>query len=579
MHEIDLLSDIGTAIVAATVLAVAARALRQPLILAYLLAGVVIGPQMGLGVVRDHESIELIAEIGLILLLFIIGLEMDLQKLLAAGRPLVVTGLLQFPLSVALGWLVASALGFASGEGRFDAGYMAVAMALSSTMIVVKLLYDKYELMTLPGRITVGVLVFQDVWAILVLAVQPSLLEPSIATLLASLGKGTFLVAASLAVSRYALPRLFAFVAKVPELLLVSALAWCFLVAGIASRAGLSREMGALVAGVGMSTFPYNLDVIAKVINIRDFFVTLFFVALGMQIPLPDAWSLGMAAAASLFLIASRFLCVSPLLGLSGGGIRTGLLAAVNLSQMSEFSLVIAALGLSHGHIGPTTMAVLTFVFVLTSVTSTYMITFNHALHRLLARALEVVGLRDSDAAGAAPDAHSNGGQIVFLGFFRDASSIVHQLEIEAERGDPKPVLRDLLVIDFNPTVLAELKRRGIRGVYGDIASMETLHHATLHEARLVVCTITDAVLKGTTNLRLLKQLEKLAPDAEVVVASDTIHGALELYGEGADFVFVPRIHSAQYMAEVLNAAVEDGLEVLRAEEVARLERRNEIVA
>jgi len=579
MHPTDLLSDIGVAIVAATALAVAARALRQPLILAYLLAGVVIGPQMGFGFVHDHASIELIAEIGLILLLFIIGLEMDLQKLLAAGRPLVVAGVSQFPLCVGLGWLLAVGAGWAFGPGRFDALYVALAMALSSTMIVVKLLYDKYELMTVPGRLTVGILVFQDIWAILVLALQPSLQHPSAAIVLESLAKGAVLVAASLAVSRYALPRLFAFVAKVPELLLVSALAWCFLVAGVASWLGLSREMGALVAGVGMSTFPYNLDVIAKVINIRDFFVTLFFVALGMQIPVPTASTLSVAAAASAFLVASRFLTVAPVLYHTGAGVRAGLLAAINLSQMSEFSLVIAALGLGHGHIGPETMAVLTFVFVMTSVTSTYMITFNHGLQRALARPLSVLGVRDSEAEGGGHHAGPAAGGVVFLGFFRDASSIVHQLEIEAERGDPQPVLRDLLVIDFNPAVLAELKRRGVRALYGDIASMETLHHATLHDARLIVCTITDAVLKGTTNVRLLKQLQKIAPAAEIVAASDTIQGAVDLYREGAHFVFVPRIHSAQHMAEVLNAAVEDGLTVLRAEEMARLESRNEIVA
>jgi Kef-type K+ transport system membrane component KefB len=579
VHGTDLLSDIGIAIVAATALAIAARALRQPLILAYLLAGVVVGPEMGFGWVRDHDSIELISEIGLILLLFIIGLEMDLQKLMAAGRSLVVTGILQFPLCVGLGWLFASSLGFAQGGGRFDVAYLAVGMALSSTMIVVKLLYDKYELMTLPGRITLGVLVFQDVWAILVLAVQPSLLNPSAAVLLGSLVKGTVLVAASLALSRYLLPRVFGFVAKVPELLLVTALAWCFLVSGVASWMGLSREMGALVAGVGMSTFPYSLDVIAKVINIRDFFVTLFFVALGMRIPFPTPWALSVAAGASLFLVATRFATVFPILHATGAGVRSGLLGAINLSQMSEFSLVIAALGLALHHIDPSTVAVLTFIFVITSVTSTYMITFNHPLERTLARPLRALGFHDAEGAHAPADGEHAAEQVVFLGFFRDASSILHQLELESESGDPNPVLRQLLVIDFNPVVLAELKRRQVRCVYGDLGSMETLHHASVHHARFIVCTITDAVLKGTTNLRLLKQLKKAAPGAEVVVASDTIAGALELYGEGADFVFVPRLHSAQHMAQVLNTAVEDGLRLLREEELAGLRSRNEVLA
>jgi Kef-type K+ transport system membrane component KefB len=179
MHGMELLSDLGTAIVAATAAALIARALRQPLILGYLLAGVAVGPTMGLGLVHARDSIELISEIGLILLLFIIGLEMDLQKLLGSGKALLLVGMLQFPICAALGTAFALGLGFELGGGRFDAAYAGVAMALSSTMIVVKLLYDKHELMTLPGRLTLGVLVFQDVWAILVLALQPSLMNPS----------------------------------------------------------------------------------------------------------------------------------------------------------------------------------------------------------------------------------------------------------------------------------------------------------------------------------------------------------------------------------------------------------------
>ncbi len=579
MHETTILSDIGSAIVAATVLALIARWLKQPLILAYLLAGVAVGPELGFGLVRDRETIALISEVGLILLLFIIGLEMDLQKLLGAGRPLVLTGLLQPPLCALLGTALAVSAGFALGQGRFDAAYVGVCLALSSTMIVVKLLYDKYELMTQPGRVTLGILVFQDVWAILVLAVQPSLMNPSVATLAASLGKGALLVAASLLASRHLLPRVFSFIAKVPELLLVTALAWCFLVSGVAAWLGLSREMGALVAGVGMSTFPYNLDVIAKVVNIRDFFVTLFFVALGMQIPAPTPMVLLLAFFGSLLVVASRFVSIFPLLFLAGSGLRGSLLPTVNLSQMSEFSLVIAALGLPFGHIDPQTVAVLTFVFAVTSVSSTYMIQWNHELQAALAGGLVRLGLRGDAAATTNDTEASAAGAIVFLGFYRDASSILHQFEMEVPGEGAHPVLRDLLVIDFNPAVLEELGRRGIRSIYGDVASMDTLHHARVEETRLVVCTLTDSVLKGTSNGRLLGQVKRVCPQAEIVVASDTLEGALALYAAGADFVFIPRIHSAHHMAEVIRTAREEGLRVLREEERRSLGERREVLA
>lgn len=578
MHESSLLTDIGIAIVAATAVALLARALRQPLILGYLLAGVAVGPEVGLGLVKDHESIQLISEIGLILLLFIIGLEMDLQKLLGSGRSLLLTGLLQAPIGAAIGTGFALGLGLVLGEGRFDAAYAGIAMALSSTMIVVKLLYDKHELMTQPGRLTLGVLVFQDVWAILVLAVQPTLLDPSLSALLFSLVKGALLVLLSLGASRFVLPHVFGFIAKVPELMLATALAWCFLVSGVAGAMGLSAEMGALIAGVGMSVFPYSLDVIAKVVNIRDFFVTLFFVALGMQIPMPTPALLTAAGLASLFVVGSRVACVVPILYASGSGVRGSLLPAINLAQMSEFSLVIVALGASLGHLGEDTVALLTLVFATTAVVSTYMITYNHELQAWLGRGLGRLGLREA-AAGAEDDVAHGAGRIVFLGFYRDASSILHQFEADQTAGEAHPVVRDLLVIDFNPAVLDALKRRGIRGVYGDIGSLDTLQHAGIGQARVVVCSLTDSILKGTTNRRLLALVRRTCPRAEIIVASDTIAGALELYQEGAGFVFVPRLHSAHHVAAVIEAAAEEGLARVREEELQGLKLRDEVLA
>ena len=168
-EHVDLLSSVGLCVSVAAVLAFVANRLRQPLLLAYLLAGVLIGPQIGLRLIEDQQSIQTVSEIGLILLLFMIGLEMDLKKLLVAGKPVLVTGVLQFLLCVALGLLFFYPLGFRVGNGDFALLYIAVCCAISSTMIVVKLLYDKAELDTLPGRITLGVLVFQDIWAIVVL--------------------------------------------------------------------------------------------------------------------------------------------------------------------------------------------------------------------------------------------------------------------------------------------------------------------------------------------------------------------------------------------------------------------------
>jgi len=245
---------------------------------------------------------------------------------------------------------------------------------------------------------------------------------------------------------------------------------------------------------------------------------------------------------------------------------------------MSEFSLVIASLGLSLGHVDARTVAVLTFVFVITSVASTYMIAMNHELQARLAAGARKLGLRDGEKEEAGADA-SGAAAIVFLGFYRDASSIVHQFEMEAKGSPDDALLREMLVVDFNPQVLAELQRRGIRSVYGDVSNMDTLHHAAVHHARIIVCTLTDSILKGTTNARMLRQLRRQYPEAALVVASDTIEGARALYAEGAGFVYIPRIHSAHHMAEVLRTAVEDGLDLARTEEMTALQERDEVLA
>ncbi|MGY3465642.1 hypothetical protein ACVW0I_002513 [Bradyrhizobium sp. LM6.11] len=252
MHE--LIRDITLCILFAWMLGLLAHFSRQPLILAYLIAGFCIGP-FGAGWVKSQESISVISELGLIFMLFMIGLEIDLKKIVRAGKVILFAAGGQLIGGCLLGVLFFAGIGLSLGGGQFDAVYLCVACALSSTVIIVKVLYEKRELDTLPGRITLGVLVLQDIFAILFLAVQPSLANLEVSVILLSIGRVAVLVAAALLVSRYVLPRLFHQIARRPELILLGALAWCFLVAETAERLSLSREMGALIAGVSLSTF------------------------------------------------------------------------------------------------------------------------------------------------------------------------------------------------------------------------------------------------------------------------------------------------------------------------------------
>ncbi len=576
----DLLSGIAICVGAAALLALISYGFRQPLILAYLLAGVVIGP-IGLKWVTDLASIQTVAEIGLILLLFVIGLEIDLKKLAAAGPPMLLTGALQVPICIALGLGYFSLLGVRLGGGDYSLIYLAGCMSLSSTLVVVKLLNDRMELDTLPGRITLGVLVIQDLWAVAMLAVQPNIANPDLLPLAFSLWKGALLVVGGFALSKYVLPHLFRAVAKAPELVLVTALAWCFFLAGVASFIGLSREMGALIAGVSLSTFPYNLDVMAKATSIRDFFVTLFFVALGMQIPVPSLRVLGLVAAASAFVIVSRVVVI-PILYALRLGLRNSIVPAINLAQVSEFSIVIAFLGVSAHpqQISTDVLTVVILTFAVTSVASTYMINSSHAIQSALTRVLKLVGLKDLDAsAGAAEDDHEEPHTVVFLGFFRDASSILYEFEHEGEVEEARDFVKKILVVDFNPTVMRELRKRGIKSIYGDIAHADSLRHAGIEGAELVVSSITDDVLRGTSNLRLMRSVRTHAPKARVVLTTEHIPQALKFYEAGADFVFIPRLYSAAAVARILRKGLKDGFVEVRQQAIGHLSHRQEVLA
>jgi Kef-type K+ transport system membrane component KefB len=556
----DLLTSIGFSIIVAAVLAFIARRLNQPLILGYILAGALLGPHVGFHVVTDEHSIELIAEIGLILLLFLIGLEISLPRLLQAGRAIIVTGLLQVPICAGLAWLVLGPV-VASSGGQFDRLYLAFASALSSTLIVVKLLSDKFELGTFGGRITLGVLIFQDLYAIAFLAIQPNLENLEAMLLLRSLVAGIGLVGGAWVLARFVLPAYFRVIAKSSELVVVSAMAWCFLVAGVAGWAGLSKEMGALIAGVVIASYPYGTEVISRVGGVRDFFLTLFFVALGLKIPEPSLPAMLAALGGVVFVVVSRFLAMYPIFAFLRLDTRTAGVVAINLAQISEFALVIFTLGVTYKHISPAANSLILYTVLFTAVISTYGILYNHAIATKLSGMLATLGLQRWFGAAAAATSETrrgghgagghkdgDGGSIFLLGVSREGLAFVQHLARSA------PALKARLVaIDFNPEMLERLGEHEVEAHYGDIANMATLEHAGIDRAAVVVSGISDWFLKGTSNLQILRTVRSLAPAARVVVTGDTSQAAQDLYTAGADYVMVPSALTADHLATILS--------------------------
>jgi Kef-type K+ transport system membrane component KefB len=553
--DVALLRDIGLGIVFAVGAAHVARVIRQPLLLGYIAGGVLMGPR-GLGLVSSNESVELISEIGLVLLLFIIGLEIELRELRRLGRSMLGLGVAQFGISALLGLAFFSWLGYAA-TGRFDLVYLAIVTSLSSTLIVVKLLRDKFELKLLPGRLTVGVLIVQDLWAIVFMAVQPNLATPGFVPIARSIIGGALLVAVVFLASRHLLARLFEASSRRPELVLLSSIAWCFVVAGVAERMGLSREMGALIAGVSISTFPYGADVISKITGVRDFFVTLFFVALGMKVAAPSVSVLGHAVLIMAFVFASRLVAVVPVVSALGNPPHIGVITALNLAQISEFSLVIVSLGAGYGHVSAGVEEVILTAMILTSLVSTYVVSANDAIARVVMRPFrrrvrQAATARTAiDAAAGADVTHD----LVLLGHFRIAQAILDLVDARA------PHLKSRIrLVDYHAVRGREVLGRGFGWAYADLAHPEALEHLGLEHARVIITTISDTFLKGTTTRRLVTNLRRLAPSAAIVMTGEERIDAEDLLQAGADHVLIPGEITGERALELLleSAARED---------------------
>jgi hypothetical protein len=326
--------------------------------------------------------------------------------------------------------------------------------------------------------------------------------------------------------------------------------AWCFGISGFADQLGLSREMGALIAGVSISTFPYGSDVISKVTGVRDFFVTLFFVALGMKVPVPTGDVLGQALLIVVFVFASRAIAVIPTAWLLGDGLYAGTVTALNLAQISEFSLVILTLGAGYGHVSERAGAVVLTAMILTSLVSPYVIGGNDRLARLLLRPFErrlARGAPRGTARAARPAS-----EIVLLGHFRIAQAVLDLVEEQA------PQLKErITLVDYDANRAHGVMARGFRWEYGDLANPDVLEHLGIEDARVVVTTISDTFLRGISTRRLVGNLRRLAPNAVIVMTGEEKTDAEDLLRAGADHVLIPGEITGERILQLLTGGPE----------------------
>jgi Kef-type K+ transport system membrane component KefB len=562
-HGLDLVSAIGIAIIAASFLMLVFNALRLPALLAYIVTGLLMAPLVGPMLGPSIEVMSEVSHLGLVFLLFIIGLEMDIRGILRLGAPTAVAVLLQTPIAVGaiLGLQYAAlALGFdvpGLGSGRPGFLYFAVACALGSTAVVVKLLGDKFDLDSKAGRITVLTLIAQDIWAVLALSYVASTTGEGGPGIALMLGGGLGVAVAVTVFSRFVLSRIMNTLSRTPDLLALVSIGWCFLCAESFTRVGLSAEMGALVAGLTIGAMPYHVEVLAKVSSLRDFFMALFFVALGTTLP-PPTWGIATNAVALVaIVVVVRMALFTPTLFLARLGPIVSFTVPINLAQISEFTLLLVPMGVAAGHLSIEQGAVIFYAMMLSVFVSTFTIGNNYRIARFLARLVPSAKRRDRPSSRAddeEPTGEGESADIVMLGYFLNAEALV----AEIEKKSPELVSR-FLVIDYNLQNHSTILKHGLRVVYGDISNPETLRHHGIEHARIVISTISDSFLRGTSNKDLALQVRHINPDARFIATAEDERGASKLLESGIFRAVVPPDQAAPVFRKAIEDALEDG--------------------
>ncbi|WP_373049896.1 cation:proton antiporter domain-containing protein [Thalassovita aquimarina] len=587
----SLVQDIGTSLLVAGGLAILFVRLKIPSIAGFLVAGVLLGPQ-GLHLITDPSNIEAIAQIGFVLLLFMIGLEIDVRSMLSGNRAVLAASAIQYPLTLLFGFVIAKGLilagiGGVLGDMPLAPLYIGIAVAGSSSLLVVKLFQEHFQLDTQPGRICLMVLIFQDIWAIVATLVQPSLEQPELSAILFSfLGIGVLiLIAAGLA--KLVVNRAFGWIAKVPEMILLGAMSWCFAMVAIGTHLDPATEllgfnlhlnvgsgMAALIAGATIASSPFSTEIVTKVGLVKDFFITLFFVGLGITMPALAGIEVPLLAlaVAAIALLARQFV-VFPLLYLFRVDQRCAQVSAIRLAQISEFALVITFLGLELGHINHEIASVIILAFVITAVLTTPLFERAYDIYEAMKGTLTRLGFKEP-ADGGGDEAEEI--ELAVLGIHRDASSFL----VELARAHPE-IMPKTVVVDFNVSVHPRTRELGVKVKYGDIANEEALIHAGVDRAKVILCTISDDLLRGISNLELVKVLRRLNPTATIISNAIEMKSIAELRAAGADIVYMSRLEVAHALLDVFAKARDGRIDAVTEDQQTRfgdIEARSEIM-
>ncbi|RMA42118.1 cation:proton antiporter [Rhodophyticola porphyridii] len=521
--------------------------LRQPLIVSFIAVGILAGPSV-LDIARSDIQIDLLAELGIAVLLFLVGLKLDLNMVRTLGPVALLTGLGQVAFTTIFGFLIGLALGF----GWVTSLYIAVALTFSSTIIIVKLLTDKRELGSLHGRIALGFLIVQDLVVVMAMIVLSAIgvgagQDGAWTDVLAVFGYGALMLVAVGLFIRYLADPLVERLSRSPELLVSFAIGWAAMLAALGHYLGFGKELGGLLAGVSLASTPFREAIAARLASLRDFLLLFFFIALGASL---DLSVLGASVFAALifsaFVLIGNPLIVLAIMGAMGYRKRTGFLAGLTVAQISEFSLIFMAMGVSIGHVSDEALGLVTLVGLITIAASTYMITYSHQLYD---RVEPVLGVFERASAGAMEDrseAPTRAHDVIVFGLGRYGMAISRELAEQGQR---------VLGVDFNPVAVRFARDQGMDVVYGDATDPEFLAHLPLSNVQWAVSAVPEhdtGITHDDPRRALVLALRQLGFAGKVAVAvhNDRTGEAMRL--AGADLVLRPFQDAATQAARLV---------------------------
>ncbi len=529
--------EISIVLIVGTLFAMGAKFFRQPLIPAYIIAGVVLGPSL-LHIIRTGELLHTLSTFGIAFLLFLVGIELDLRKFLKTSRVAIMVGIVQMLFTMSIGYLLSRALGF---EG-FSAVFLSIALGFSSTIVVMKLLGERKELDTLYGQIVIGIMLTQDFVAIIFLLffnIAIGEVTDIASEIFFTIVKGVFLFSIALLTSRYLLVHAFRYVARTPELLFLGAICWCLIFTMLSSILGFSIEIGSLLAGVSLSFLPYHVEIASRVKSLRDFFLPIFFATLGAQL----VFSGDTAIALPTIIFSSLVLLITPIivvLLLLARGYRssTAFQTGTSIGQVSEFSFILVSLGAAKGLIDQDIVALVALTGLVTMTLSSYCIEYSEYLYdrcKWLLRPLE--RKHKHHRLELLPKKLSK--HVVLFGYHTMGFKIREYLEYHK-----KPYI----IVDYNPDTVDRMNREQIPHLYGNMSDDDILERVRAQDASLLISTVPNP--KRT--MELLRYVQQNNIRATVIVTAYHISDALDFYKNGAHFVIYPETISADFFSHFL---------------------------